>query len=164
MQTQPFRRVLRKRCSENMQQICRRTPMPKCDFNSICVRALLNHTSRWVFFCKFAAYSQNTFSLEHLWRTASDFYTLKIKRKRLLNQFMVLYFDKQDSVSKNNTEIQDVLKISINKWKSINTLLQKCISFPKQFFLTLPLVVEGIKFNKIEFKFCMDLIIFSHLM
>ena len=36
---------------------------------------------------------------------------------------MVLYFDKQDSVSKNNTEIQDVLKISINKWKSINTLL-----------------------------------------
>ena len=26
-------RFLKKRCSENMQQICRRTPMPKCDFN-----------------------------------------------------------------------------------------------------------------------------------
>ena len=30
-QKQPFRGVLRKRCSENMQQIHRRTPMPKCD-------------------------------------------------------------------------------------------------------------------------------------
>ena len=29
----PFRGVPRKRCSENMQQIYRRTPMPKCDFS-----------------------------------------------------------------------------------------------------------------------------------
>ena len=27
--------VLKKRCSENMQQIYRRTPMPKCDFNKV---------------------------------------------------------------------------------------------------------------------------------
>ena len=27
--------VLRKRCSENMQQIYRRTPLPRCDFNKI---------------------------------------------------------------------------------------------------------------------------------
>ena len=33
VQKQPSRRVLRKRCFENMQQIYRRTPMPKCDFN-----------------------------------------------------------------------------------------------------------------------------------
>ena len=52
VQKQPFRGVLRKRCSENMQQIYMRTPMPKCDFN----------TSAWVFSCKFAAYFQNTFS------------------------------------------------------------------------------------------------------
>ena len=31
-QKQPFRGVLRKRCSENMQQIYRRTLMSKCDF------------------------------------------------------------------------------------------------------------------------------------
>ena len=31
VQKQFFRGVLRKRCSENMQQIHRRTPMPKCD-------------------------------------------------------------------------------------------------------------------------------------
>ena len=34
IQKQPPRRVPRKRCSENIQQINRRTPMPKCDFNS----------------------------------------------------------------------------------------------------------------------------------
>ena len=34
-QTQPSRGVFRKRCSENMQQIYRRTLMPKCSFNKI---------------------------------------------------------------------------------------------------------------------------------
>ena len=34
-QKQPFRGALTKRCSENMQQIYRRTPMPKCDFNKV---------------------------------------------------------------------------------------------------------------------------------
>ena len=34
-QKQPPIGVLRKRCSENMQQIYRRTPMPKCDFNKV---------------------------------------------------------------------------------------------------------------------------------
>ena len=29
-QEHPSRSVLKKRCSENMQQTCRRTPMPKC--------------------------------------------------------------------------------------------------------------------------------------
>ena len=32
-QKQPLRRVLKKRCSGNMQQIYRRTPMPKYDLN-----------------------------------------------------------------------------------------------------------------------------------
>ena len=32
-QEQPPRGVLSRRCSENMQQIYRRTPMLKCDFN-----------------------------------------------------------------------------------------------------------------------------------
>ena len=34
-QKQPPRGVLRKRCFENIQQIYRRTPMPKCDFNKV---------------------------------------------------------------------------------------------------------------------------------
>ena len=34
-QKQPPRGVLKKRCPGNMQQIYRRTPMPKCDFNKV---------------------------------------------------------------------------------------------------------------------------------
>ena len=33
-QKQPSRGALKKTCSENMQQIYRRTPTPKCDFNN----------------------------------------------------------------------------------------------------------------------------------
>ena len=42
-----------------MQQISRRTPMPKC------------HLSAWVFSCKSATYFQNAFSQENLWVAAS---------------------------------------------------------------------------------------------
>ena len=34
-QKKPSRGVLRKECSENMQQMYRRTPMLKCDFNKL---------------------------------------------------------------------------------------------------------------------------------
>ena len=34
-QKQPPTDVPRKKCSKNMQQIYRRTPMPKCDFNKV---------------------------------------------------------------------------------------------------------------------------------
>ena len=58
---QPPRGVLKKSCSENKQQIYRRTPMPKCDFNKVTLQIYWNHTSAWVFSCNFAAYFQNTF-------------------------------------------------------------------------------------------------------
>ena len=35
VQMQPPRGALRKRCSQNMHQIYKRTPMPKCDFNKV---------------------------------------------------------------------------------------------------------------------------------
>ena len=35
VQKQPSRGVIRKRCSDNMQQIYRRTPVPKCDLNKV---------------------------------------------------------------------------------------------------------------------------------
>ena len=60
-------RCFRKRCSENMQQTYRGTPMPKCDFNKV----EKSRTSAWVFSSKFAAYFQNIFSLDHLWTAAS---------------------------------------------------------------------------------------------
>ena len=61
VQKQPSIDVLIKRCSENMQQIYRRTPTPKCDFNKVANHLYYNHTSAWLFSCKFAAYLQNTF-------------------------------------------------------------------------------------------------------
>ena len=60
-QKQTSRSVLRKSCSENMQQICRRTPMQKRVFIKVALQLYWNHTSTWVFFCKIAAYFQNTF-------------------------------------------------------------------------------------------------------
>ena len=51
-----------KRCSENMQQIYRTTPMAKCDFNKVVLQLYWNHFSAWVFSSKFAAYFKNTFS------------------------------------------------------------------------------------------------------
>ena len=71
---QPPRSVPRKRCSENMQQSYRRTPMPKCNFNKVAKQLYWNHTSAWVFSCNFATYFQNTFPWEHFWVTASLLY------------------------------------------------------------------------------------------
>ena len=41
-QKQPSRGVPSKRFSENMQQIYRRTPMPKCDFNKVAKKVVKN--------------------------------------------------------------------------------------------------------------------------
>ena len=41
LQKQTLRGVLRKRCSENMQQVYRKTPMPKCNFNKVAKATLL---------------------------------------------------------------------------------------------------------------------------
>ena len=60
-QKQPPRRILRKSCSENMQQIYWKTPMSKCDFNKVAKQLYWNYTSAWVFSCKYAAYFQSTF-------------------------------------------------------------------------------------------------------
>ena len=60
-QKEPSRGVLSKRCSENMQQIYRRTPMPKCDFSKATLQFYWNCTLAWVFCCIFAAYFQNVF-------------------------------------------------------------------------------------------------------
>ena len=60
-QKQPSRDVLPKRCSRNMRQIYRRTPMSKCDFNKIAKQLYWNHTSAYVFSCKFATYFRTTF-------------------------------------------------------------------------------------------------------
>ena len=38
LEKQPFKGVFIKRCSENIQQFYKRTPMPKCDFNKVAIQ------------------------------------------------------------------------------------------------------------------------------
>ena len=63
-QKQLSRGILRKKYSENLHQIYRRTPMPKCDFSKAAKQLYWNHTFAWVFSCKFATYFQNNFLKE----------------------------------------------------------------------------------------------------
>ena len=59
IQKQSFKGVLMKRCSE----ISSRTHMPKRDFHVDAKQLYWNHTSTWVFACKFAAVNfHNCFS------------------------------------------------------------------------------------------------------
>ena len=71
VRTQSSRGALKQRCSENMQQIYRRTLIPKSDFNKVVLQLYRNHILAWLFSCKFAACFQNTFSQEHLRMAAS---------------------------------------------------------------------------------------------
>ena len=48
-QKQPSTGVLRKRCSENLQQIYWRTPMPKCDFNKVASNFIEITLRHWYF-------------------------------------------------------------------------------------------------------------------
>ena len=84
LQKHPSKGVLIKKCSENMLQIYKRKPTPKCDFNKVVKQLYRNHTSTCLFFWKFTVYFQNTFSLEHLWRTASETLLVKTLMKTLL--------------------------------------------------------------------------------
>ena len=60
-QKQPPIGVLKKKCSENTQQIYRRTPMPKSDFNKVAKQIYWNNTLAWVFSCKVAMFSKHFF-------------------------------------------------------------------------------------------------------
>ena len=50
--------------------------MAKCDFNKVIKQLYWNHTSAWVFSCKFATYFQNTSKGLLLFLTSSTFHFL----------------------------------------------------------------------------------------
>ena len=82
MLMQPSRSVLKKNSSPNMHQIYRKTPVPKCEFNKVALHP-----------CKFALYYHNTFSMEHLQMTASDFVKIGIWSKSVIKK---LQFDERN--------------------------------------------------------------------
>ena len=63
-----------------MQQIYRRTNLPKCDLNKVTLQLYGNHTSAWVLSCKFATYFRNNFFYEHLWTAAFVMFLWKAAR------------------------------------------------------------------------------------
>ena len=110
--------VLRKRCSENMQQIYKRKPLPKCDSNKVALQLYWNHTLTWVFSCK---------SWNHLWLAASvcPFYVL---HQRNLTSFVSI--DKIQHFATSSFQIVYIfismtfwIRISENCWSII--LLRK---------------------------------------
>ena len=58
-------------CSENMQQICRRTHMPKCDFNKVALQLYWNYTSHKCSAVNLLHIFRTPFYKEHLWWAAS---------------------------------------------------------------------------------------------
>ena len=69
--------VVKKRCSENKQQIYKRAPMAKCDFDKVTKQLYWNHTSAWVFSCTFSCiFSEHLFLGTHL---GSCFWQFKIR-------------------------------------------------------------------------------------
>ena len=86
LQKQPPRGIPRKRCSENMQQIYRRTPMPECDFNKNAFCSFIETTLR---------HGCSPVNLLHIFRTLF----LKNTSGWLLLNFLMLQND--DGISLN---------------------------------------------------------------
>ena len=139
VQKQPPRGVPWKRCSENMQQIYRRTTIPKCDLNKVAEQLRLNWTLARVFSCKFAACFQNTFFWEHV-STALlfIFYGARLSSNS--------YWEKNIPCLSSPSEVflgKDILKICSKFAKqlywnctSVRVLfLQICCIFPEHLFL-----------------------------
>ena len=152
LQRQSPRGVLSKRCSENMQQIYRRTAMPKSDFNKDAKQLYWSHTLAWLFSCKFAAYFPNTSFIEHLWVAAS--LNIGIDSKFLL----LLFFE---------SEVNEILKFSPDnclRWFEnkkanwINTC-DLCDSLRMIQLLVWIQHKMGVSYMRIEFcmKYCMHL-------
>ena len=120
-QKQSSRGFLEKRCSENMQQIYRRKRTGEhprrssisCNFNKVANQLYWNHTSAYVFSCKFATYFQSTFSYEHLLGAASVF-SLRISLFQMLQKKL----RKTKSLNKNNQKFKKK-QVQTNKWTLI---------------------------------------------
>ena len=102
-QSQSSRGVLRKRCFENMQQIYRRTPMPKCDFNKVAAIALRHGCS--------------PVNLLHIFRTP---FPENTSGGLLLKSFLLFHFS-----------IIFICSFRKTLWKGFATQQNKCLFYKK---------------------------------
>ena len=97
IQKQSSRGFPRKRCSENTQQIYRRTPVPKCDFNKV-------------------VWFQNTFFKEHLGLSTSESsYQLKQIIARFCKLVSILGWNCVNPLNSNPTKWSNTLKHFLGK-------------------------------------------------
>ena len=93
-----------------MQQIYRRTPIPKCDFNKVAKQHYWSCTSAMVFSYKFAAYFQDTFFKKHLWTAVSVFLRFQFSLLKLSQEIHIKLLDitKHDNLT---TKLKVILYI-----------------------------------------------------
>ena len=98
-----------------MQQIYRRTPIPKCDFNKVAKQHYWSCTSAMVFSYKFAAYFQDTFFKEHLWTAVSVFLRFQFSLLKLSQEIHIKLLDitKHDKLT---TKLKVILYIIYFLW------------------------------------------------
>ena len=114
---QPPRGAFKKRYSEKMQQIYKRTPMPKSEACNFIKKEILTQ----VFSCEFCEIPKKTFFTEHLWTTASQVYWCARQEKMKIENILwkQLYQQKQKfslglkcwQILNLSHEIYDMLKV-----------------------------------------------------
>ena len=113
-----------------MQQIYRRTPISKWDLNTVALQRYWNHTSAWVFSCKFASYFQNSFFLEHLWTAASwpklisNFNELRVQHKNKNTYFCTVNKPATDNYGSITIKTPSKNSSNISNFSSNAKLLQ----------------------------------------
>ena len=99
--------------------------MSKCDF----MQLYWNRTSTWVFFCKFAAYFQNTFSYEHLWTAASEGYSEPCQKSNILPLHSSVFFSIKKECKR------EIVFIFWSFWRTCNNLTSLTRQQIRQYFM-----------------------------
>ena len=104
-----------------------------------------NHTSAWVFSCKFAAYFQNTFSQEYLRVSLSEYYLWKVFHLWTRKAFPTEHVSHVDLVSKYCSRgWRSFVLVSYTQWLNFLLFLKNIFqSFLITFVATIKSFSEG---------------------
>ena len=122
-----------------MQEIYRRTPMPKCDLNKVAKQLYWNRTSAWLFSCKFAAYFPRINSGWLLLFIKNWSKPRNLAKVKTIMTFSRLKFisNKTDAEPNNYPNVTNVAKLSWRKKyifkKKISMIFTKAFFFKKSY-------------------------------
>ena len=106
--------------------------MPKFDFKKVALLCI----STWVFFCKFGAYFQNTFSLEPLWTALLLSYQIEPLQKQLTAEFSQKGPSQKFAIVLNTPLMQDAIVVFIFIPSYLACLLE-CERYYRSLFLSM---------------------------